>query len=521
MSPKSKHAQRRRLIVSFIGNTDVDYIDRRDDSPDQSPIYRLLRFLSLDPNGRAVKNALLLFIDPLRGDEKSERAQKRSRFVATLKEKLKGLGLGDMEIKPVELQIAGVTDRDGLYNEVWSKIPRSQEDAYDDYVFHLSSGALAMQTTLMLAATCMRFPSTPILYETWNKPGKEVERATLPYLLALRDSNRLYQKAGLKLDSGVKDALTKNEIIVDDPIAEHCYAELWRAATGKKAREKKGADTAPRTAPRVLITGPVGCGKRRAAEQFAAWRQEAIVGPTPGASHGAKHAWNRADDLAKPVQDGDTVLLPRIDQWSSREIHSLNAWMLNHPQVALVATWAETVEATWRPDRVMIDVLPGAMRVALPSLSTRDDISELAASLARQMSIPNCKLHEQFQHFFLEGAFPRNLHSLRTWIAKASANSSGIHPDQRGAQRAAESLDAEQALQTMRLAFEKLVALDFGPNEKLRDILQSIESAFLTRALVGRTQGEVGAKFGVAQSSVSKKKNTTRRPAKPKPQVAR
>jgi len=170
---------KRRLIISFIGNTDLKALGinppRTDPpGPDQSPIQRLLGGLPSD--SQAVRLVLL--------DDDRAGVDLRARFCDRLREQLPELGIDGVEVErsPVTLP-DGPTDLSALYEQVWKAIPTSGPDSADEVVFHLTSGTPAMQLTLLLASQSLRLDEAR-LFETSREQG--VREFKPPYALALR-----------------------------------------------------------------------------------------------------------------------------------------------------------------------------------------------------------------------------------------------------------------------------------------------------------------------------------------------
>nr|MBP6709584.1 hypothetical protein [Accumulibacter sp.] len=421
----------RRLILSFIGTKDLEFLDPPTGSTDLSPIVRLLLHLG-SCGGLVPARTCLWFFDDLPGDER------RLQFCKDLTDRLPSIGLDGLRIRRLPLSLDEPTQLDRLYAGVWDAIPLSGSDGFDEYVFHLSSGTWAMQTTMVLAASCLPLPRVR-LFETSRQQGaKEIQ---LPYLLALRaKQGRDRQATRQRLDKTAHRLLLTNTV-VDDPLAQAAYASLYQVAKRK-------------TAQRLLIKGPTGSGKWHAAQQFVRWRKCASVECSqPGA----------LADLE--VTAGQTLLLRWLDGWNGQALAELTSWSDRHRDVSVVATWRTDQPPVAGLETLSRHGLRGAAHVDLPSLGSRSDVVMLAEALARRHGILKGKLFERFQFDLLTDVYARNLHDLATLLATTANQSASPHPGRDGHQRAVGLLEADELRATLRSAFDALLGLDFGPGQ--------------------------------------------------------
>lgn len=454
----------KRLIVSFIGETDIKFLPPRGE--DISPILRLLTGL---PGGlQPQRTRLMLFDDDVA--PKRERREFCERLAAALPE----LGLAGLTIdrRPIAMP-AGPTDLNCLYEAVWAAIPKSGPDRADEVVFHFSSGTPAMKLTLLLAANCLRLDKVRVIETSSQRHVLEVR---LPYVLAareIRERERAHARPTLSAD-GRKGLLP--ETVIDDPLVEAAYAALYKAATERKRPA------------RVLVRGPEGSGKWHAARQCARWRGAGTV------------HWLEAGNGPDLPPDA-TVLIRHLDTWPAGALGRLTLLAAERPDLAIVATLRTDRPQMAPPDAQASEGLRGAAQVELPALGVRGDIVALGESLARQLGLKDGKLKERFQHEWLTDVFPRNLHDLKGLLATADLYGADVHPNRPAFRQARNRLAAEQRLAD---AWQALAAMDFGPGRpSLDERLEAIRAATVQRVYAqGRTQQETGEVLGLSRSTV-------------------
>jgi hypothetical protein len=463
-----------RLILSFIGNTDLKFQEPQGN--DKSPILRLL-LASLDCNTDLQKQRyipadstrLILFDDDRDGDA-------RAQFCEKLREQLPELGLAGLTLERYKIEIPkpkSETELTALYEQVWKAIPTSGADSVDEVVFHLSSGTPAMHLTLMLAAESLRLEQSR-LFATSREEG--VVELKPPYALALRNKrerDRVKYPKPLVLESKVRKELLKNNTVVDDAVVASEYAALYKAATNRKQPQ------------RVLVRGAAGTGKWWACQQFAAWR---------GAE---KVIWHDPAQCPE-VPDGATLLIRWLDAWSEAEMQRLMMLADERRDVAIVATY----RIEQMQPKSASEGLRGAVQIELPTLGSRSDVVELGESLARQLGFMDGKIKERLQYELLNDGYPDNLHSLKELLATTGAHSPGKHPERDAYLQARDAQEAESLLNE---ACRVLMNMDFGPERhSLNEVIKDIKFAVVQRASAsGRNQEEVAYLLGCSQPTVS------------------
>jgi hypothetical protein len=466
-----------RLILSFIGNTDLKFQEPH--GADKSPILRLLDAVSnadsklQKPNISADSTRLILFDDDRDGDA-------RAQFCEKLREQLPELGLAGLTLERRKIEMPeGPTDLPALYKQVWEVIPTSGSDSVDEVVFHLTSGTPAMHLTLMLAAESLRLEQSR-LFETSREQG--VIELFPPYTLALRNKRERDRVKYPKLlkPSDLPDKEHKKllkgllkETVVDDAIVADKYVALYKAATNSKQP------------PRVLMRGATGTGKWWACQQFAAWRG------------GEKVIWHDPAQCPE-VPDGAMLLIRWLDAWSEAEMQRLMMLADERRDVAIAATYRT---GQMQPGSAG-EGLRGALQIELPTLGSRSDVVELGESLARQLGFMDGKIKERLQYELLSDGYPDNLHSLKELLATAGANSKGKHPERDAYLQARDAQEAESLLNE---ACRVLMNMDFGSERhSLNEVIKDVQFAVVQRALAsGRNQDEVANLLGCSQSTVS------------------
>ena len=457
-----------RLIVSFIGKTDLDYLQPQGEN--LSPIRRLLRGLStLQPPIPPARTHLLLLDDDRAG------RNDRARFCEALRSQLPGLGLEGLmlERRPVALP-EGPTDLNALYENVWAAIPTSGTEQADEIVFHLTSGTPAMQFTLMLAANCLRLECVRLI-ETSREQG--VREVRLPYVLATRE-RRLDERAHLKSRLPEKAWRTLlPDTVLDDPPVQADYAALYKAATNRKLPQ------------RLVVRGPAGSGKWHACRQFAIWCRGEVAQWLGPASQ-------------PELPEGATLLIHRLDTWPQPALQRLALLAAERPDCAIAATF-RTDRTPAVPLAVLVrDGLRGAAHIELPALGSRSDVVALGEALARQLGALGGKVKERLQYELLTDLYPHNLHDLKSLLATAAARSPGAHPERAAYVQARQIRDTQAVLAE---AHQILSGMDFGPNRhRLDNVLDVIRAVIVSRALAGgRSQDEAGELLGASQQTVS------------------
>lgn len=468
--------QPKRLILSFIGHTDLKFLEPRGE--DKSPILRLL-LAALDPDSalqqprgiRPMHTRLVLFDDDRPG------ADERTRFCERLREQLPGLGLSGLVLERHPVSLPDPNDLDALYEQVWDAIPTSGPECANEVVFHLSSGTPPMLVTLMLASQSLHLEETR-LFETSRQQG--VREVHPPYALALRKRRERERVGGLShltLSATARRGLLEHTRI-DDPQVESAYAAIYKAATTRKG------------AARLVVRGPVGSGKWHACRQFAHWRG------------GDSALW--LDPASPPdVQEGGNLLIRWLDAWPEDPVRELIRLDEARPDVAIAATFRTDVAGSPSQSAMAsLEGLRGAAHIELPPLAARSDVVALAEALARQLGILDGKLKERLQYDLLTDRYPRNLHDLKTLLATADMHSSTRHPQRTAYVQARQLRDAQTVLDE---AWEIVMGMHFGPGRhRLDEVLEVVRAAVVHRALVeGRSQKKAGDLLGFSQQSVS------------------
>lgn len=468
-----------RLILSFIGKADLKYIQPQGD--DKSPIMRLIEAL-LDADSEVQRPQ---YIQPQQTrlvllDDDREGYTERAQFCEQLRTQLPGLEMSELTLERQPVALSAPNDLEALYEHIWS-IPTSGTSRTNEVIFHLTSGTPSMQVTFLLASQSLRLENAR-LFETSRQQG--VREVTPPYALALRKTRErervAYHGQALTLKDGARKTLIPDTVLDDVQVAS-AYAALYQTATQRKR------------APRVLICGPVGCGKWHACQQFARWYEEddPVI-------------W--LDPLAPPeLPEGATVLIRWLDTWTDSAQHELIQLQDQRPDVAIAATWRTGVAplgtAAASGGR---SGLRGAARIDLPALGVRTDVVALAEALARQLGLTDGKLKERLQYDLLDERerYPHDLHDFKTFLATAGAYSTTKHP-QRAAYVRARDLVETQAL--LDEALRVVAEMDFGPKRhQLDQVTDVIRAAMVRQALAqGRNQKEAGALLGFSQQTVS------------------
>lgn len=455
----------KRLIVSFIGNTDLKYLPPKGN--DISPILRLLMGL---PGGlQPSRTRLLLF------DEDRDGTRERRTFCEKLEQALPELGLGGLVIErhPITLP-EGPTDLNALHENVWAAIPTSGPERADEIVFHLTSGTPSMQLTLLLAANCLRLDRVRLI-ETSREQG--VREVRPPYILAARDA-RLNERArgGSGLPEKARGKLL-SDTVIDDPVVHNAYAALYKAASNRKLPQ------------RLLVQGPVGSGKWHACQQFAMWRGGIVA------------FWLKPESPPE-LPAGATLLIHRLDTWPQPTLQRLTVLAAERPDVAIAATFR-----TDRPPAVPLAVLTrdglrGAAHITLPALGSRADVVEIGEALVRQLGVPDGKVKPRLQYELLTDIYPHNLHDLKSLLATAASHSPGLHPERSAYVQAREARNAEALLAE---ACQILIGMDFGPGRhRLDEVLAIVRAAIVRRAKAdGRSLKKVGELLGFRQQTAS------------------
>lgn len=457
-----------RLVLSFIGNKDIELLQPKGD--ELSPIRRVLRGLgTLQPSIPPARTRLLLFDDDKPG------CDARRRYCEALREQLPGLGLAGLTVTrcPVVLP-EGPTDLNALYEQVWAAIPLSGPGRSDEFAFHISSGTWAMQFTLVLAANCLRLEHVRLL-ETSRQQGLREVRP--PYVLAARDQRACDRGRGR---AGLADRARRGllpDTIVADPRVEETFAALHRAATNRKLPQ------------RVVVQGPVGSGKWHACRQFARWRGQSEV------------HWLEPES-GPDLPEGSTLLVRRLDAWPEPALQRLTRLAAERPDLAVCATFRTDRSPAAPLDALLRDGLRGAVHLELPALGVRADIVALGEALLRQLGAHDGKLKARLQYELYTDIYPHNLHDLKSLLATSVALSRGAHLE-RDAYRRVHT--AREARTLVHETCHALLGMDFGSGRAgLDEALRVLRWATVERAVAeGRTQKEVAALLGMTQQTVS------------------
>ncbi|MBF0160568.1 MAG: hypothetical protein HQL58_13725, partial [Magnetococcales bacterium] len=435
--------ERSRLIVSFIGNTDLKYFSiKQDNRPprqdDNSPIMRLLRGidnkkLNLGQGIPPSRTRLLLF------NENGDNHQARAFFCERIKQELEGMGLDGMEVIDYPITLSdGPTDYDNLYQQVDAAIPRSGPET--EVIFHLSSGTPAMHTTLLIAANCLPLGNVH-LFETSREKGQDcggLLSICLPYILAA-SKTKIPKNINKKLLSEPAKTLLP-DTVVSDPFVSESYEALHAIA---KSRRKSPA--------RVLVKGAIGTGKWYACRQFAKWCHDI---------DGAESVEWLEPVCTPEIPLGCTVLIRRIDTWSLDQLQRLSRLAADRRDIAIAATFRTGERSSSPLELIQSEGLCGATLITLPVLRARNDIVQLAEAVARQNGIADGKVRERFQYILMEGMLRNNIHDIRSLLTTAMAYSPSKHPIIDHYQQDINNIIADQLL---REAWQTIDSMDFGP----------------------------------------------------------
>lgn len=462
---------RRRLIVSFVGKTDVKYIEPSDGN--MSPVLRLLRGLvDIRPAISASDTELILFDDGGKDEE-------RELFFEILKNRLPENGLEGLKISRIPVNISRPTDLDAIYDEVWKHLDSLRSGEFSEAIFHASSGTFAMQITLVLAATCRPFRNTRI-FQTSKYNDGSLQELQLPYDLAAKDVRRNSRVAQhQKLSPTARRSLLKNTVVEDSSV-EAAYQALYKAAKSK------------RNSARIAILGPTGCGKWHACQQFAEWRGKPVVTIQTGSPTGS------INDIPRDA----TVLLKRIDCWSSEKLNWLFRLSDERSDTAIAASFRVD-----NPFTAKDSLLNTGLNefIELPALGARNDQVQLAKSLALKNGIHAGKLEGRLKYELFTGTFPHGLHDLETRLCTASLFGGGEHIDQRSFQRVSSN---QRAAAILDEAFRILTGLEFRSGVGLNEIIEDIKLAVVLLA-IGKTGSQPKAEtlIGISQSAISRIKS--------------
>lgn len=457
----------RRLIVSFMGMTDLKFWPVSEENPDdQSPLYRLLDYLFQRPSVPLDETKLLLF---------HEDGQKWTDLVKQIEADIEVLGWGAIGFEAIKLELPdGPTDLDALYAGTWDKIRNSVKRRTREEIFNITSGTPAMQACLILAADCLRL-NKPRRFQMSRQ--KKVEEIQLPWAIAYRPrATPRGPKARNKLTDAARKGLLPNTVL-GDPIVETELAALYNAAT-----------RAPNDAPvRVLLRGPTGSGKWTAARQFAAWRG------------GAVSEWHDPDHAPEVVENG-SLLVHRLDAWTTDQMRMLGVLAKAREDIAIAATFRTDM------GRAVLDLprarenLPGVQQFTLPLPNERDDFIALASALAKKHGYKDGKLHERLGYPLYQGV-PHGLTGLEALLTSAGSHGPGVHPDQTAVSDELAVLQAEDVLTE---CIERIAAANYSPERTLLDILADVEKAAVLLALQGgRAKSELETRIGIGRRKLT------------------
>ena len=457
----------RRLIVSFLGLTDLKFWPVSEADPDdQSPLYRLLDRLLHRPSVPLHDTKLLIF---------HEGAQKWTELVKQIETDIEELGWHEIGFEAVELTLPeGPTDLDALYAGTWKKIRDSVHRRTREEIFNITSGTPAMQACLILAADCLKL-NKPRRFQMSRWKG--VEEIQLPWAIAYRPRAT---PRGPQGRTKLPDAARKNllpDTILADPIVENELAALYEAAT-----------ITPRAAPvRVLLRGPCGSGKWTAARQFAQWRG------------GEVSEWHDPDHAPEVAENG-CLLVHRLDAWTADQMRTLGTLAKKREDIAIAATFRTNM------GRVVLDLprarenLPGVRQFTLPLPNERDDFITLACALAKKHGYLDGMLHERLGYPLYQGV-PHGLTGLEALLTSAGSHSPGVHPDQTAV---SEELAVLQAEDVLTECIERIAAAAYSSERTLPDILADVEKAAVLLALQGgRAKSELEARIGIGRRKLT------------------
>jgi hypothetical protein len=469
------------LIVSFIGNADLESAGllkrgggaaprERGEGPVRHVLHHLFSGTgALDP----ARTGMMLFDDnPSDG--------MRREFVAMLKRDSPALGLGALGIDRVPIELPdGPTDLDALYRAVWAKIPRG-EHRPDHVLFNLSPGTPAMYATLLLAAHCLLPREAVRLYES-ARDGK-VAQLNPPYVIATREIKGERSRPMRRIPAQARVTLLEHTVI-DDPQVEAAYSVLYNCAVRVKHAK---------SAPTILLMGPVGSGKRHAALQFAAW------------SGGRVAEWR--DPAAQAPDDTQIVLVPHLDAWPATALAKLSAWRINNPAIAVAGTFRTDLNPAAGLPGIARDGLLHAEIVYLPALSARMDIERIAEELAKQDGIWTGKIRERLNYEFLTDIYPQGLWDLKALLAGAADRSSSRHPEEAAYAEAGQTRDAGAALALLLEGYRTLAGLKFGKGRPgVEEVLRAMRTAVVRYACAqGRNQQAAAELLGCSRSAIGK-----------------
>lgn len=461
----------RRLIVSFIGNTDIDFITPT--PPNFSPILRLLNDLeSIRPIISPADTKLVLLNDDKPG------VTARASFVETLKSRLPELRLDGLEVSSLKFEVERPTDLEGLYEELRKSLTKIGVRGFKDVIFHITSGTPHMMATLLIYSR--NLPRNKVrLYQTSPNQEVSVREVHLPYVLASRDDTRWTTGwAGKRLTEGARRELI-DDTVVDDAEVEDAYAALHDLAGGR-----------PRQS-RLLLFGPAGSGKWHAVQQFARWRS----GPDIAVHEPGKVP---ADDA---IPKDATLRVHRLDRWAETDMIALTVLKDRRPDVFVAATF-RTGQYTASRSAVLIDGLPGAVHLELPPLHRRTDVIQLGEAFAIRAGMSAGWLHTRLQQDLLAYRFLRGLHDLETLVTTGALLGDSKHPDRKAYLRVSDALTARDVLDDAWSRFEEL---RFEKDLTLIDVCSDVQVAALNLGL-SRCKGQTELKTHtfVSQQSISR-----------------
>jgi len=461
----------KRLIVSFIGNTDLRFCPPKGD--EQSPILRLLLALPEMTPAIPLKDTRLVLLD----DDIPGKTERRE-FCERLKAVLTECGLADLDLELRSVELTDPADLKTLYEEAWQALREAEVDRAGEVMFHLSSGTPAMQVTLLLAAHCLRLKGVRLIETSREKPVKEVRP---PYVLAAREIRSENAARPPVLPDSARRALLPDTVI-DDPIVGSVYASLYKAALRNKVP------------CRLLLRGPSGSGKWHAGRQLARWRGAPMM------------EWVEPG-LGPAPETGATLLIRHLDAWPAEALAGLSHWAEQRADLAIAATW-RTDRTPTAPRATRQDAgLPGAARLDLPALRMRGDEAALSEALARQLGLADGKLRERLHYDLLTDLYPRDLHELKSLLASADLLSPGKHPE------AAAFRQVREIEETAALLEEAWWHLHNPGNNRdkrpsLIEVLDVIRAAVVRRVRAeGRNQTKTADLLGYSQTTISEIEN--------------
>lgn len=505
-----------RLIISFVGNMDIDCIDQPDIAENQSPIWRLVREASALDSARKIKVTIVLLLDrkPIEPKHKKYSQANEYEFKDKLTKKAHAL-LPDIKIRAKPMlkkdgnAIDGPTRYDDLYiaaRKYLEGLEPSPHAAHTECWFHVTSGTPAMHVVLHWLACSYGIDKPVRLWET----GRESEPRELrfPVSVAIKATPRVKPIQAPSRPPNIPPYVILNDIQV------LCAYQILHHRI-----DKPGV---------VVISGPTGSGKRTAARQVALWRSSGKLEQKP--SRRQTNASSVELEFASISRDWLTSALKRGSGLKTIVIHSVNAAHSNwnglmttlndwpDSDLFLTCTLALTCDNATAVKLRQLDIRPAPTVVQLPALKDRDDITQLALAMlgSAGRDVDAQKFSTNFDaDFKVRHHFPDGLWTLRNMVALMTAtNGDG--------DISAESVDLARHLTEREIAqciLEQVwtvLASREGIRAKEMDIVQLLDAAkHATMILHGATltDKDASVRFGYNSPNVYKSHLTKSRGA--------